>query len=129
MSGDITNRDLADIVKTLLPHLPEVRSIERLGLQPKDVIVFECAAHLPVAAVERIRNDAKSIWPDNRIVVIDQGLKLKVLRERDVATAPNVEQAASMIRQAIRVAAVDGRADGIEEILAVMVEKAKEEDQ
>jgi hypothetical protein len=126
--NNITNEDLAEIVRSLLPHVPEVQKIERVGMQPNDVIVFEIAAHLPVEAINRIKQNAEAIWPGHRVVVIDAGIKLKVLRERDVATSPTVEQAASMIRQAMRVAEADGRPDGIEEILAVMVEKAKQED-
>jgi hypothetical protein len=125
---DISKEALVEIVKSLLPT--EVRDVERVGVQPNDVIIFECAGHMTAATAQRIRQDGERIWPNNRIVVIDQGIKLKVLRERDLRTAPSIEQAAEMIRQAIRFAEQEGqgRADGIEEILDVLVERAKEED-
>lgn len=127
MSGDITSKDLADIVKAILPHLPQVQSIERADVHQRDVIIFECVANMSQAAIQRIYDHAKMFWPDNRVVVIDAGIKLKVLRERDVKVAPGIEDAASMIRQAIRVAEQDSRDDGIEEILTLLVERAKQQ--
>lgn len=122
----LTDQDLAAIAKKLLERMPEVEKVSSVDLQPADVLVVECQAHLPHAVLERIKAMVNNIWPNHRVVVIDQGLKLRVLREREAKTAPTVEEAAAMIRQAIRVAAQDGREDGIEEILEALVAEAKD---
>lgn len=131
MAEEVTKEELAEIVKALLPHIPPVARIERADVQQDDVIVIECQTHLPAAVVHRIADSVKMVWEGHRVIVIDQGMRLKLFREKQQRKGLTVEQAAGMIRDAMRLAAQDSRPDGIEEILEHLVDSAlqeKEED-
>lgn len=124
MADEITKEELAEIVKALLPHIPAVERIERVDARPGDVIVIECASHLPTATMQRITEAVRNVWEGYRVVVIDQGMRLKLFTERKQRKGLTVEQAASMIRDAMRLATADSRPDGIEEILEHLVDAA-----
>jgi hypothetical protein len=62
-----------------LDSLPEVERIEVVRLKPTDVIVFESSRLLSEEAIARMRASVQPIWPDNKIVVCENGLRLKVV--------------------------------------------------
>lgn len=76
--------DLAAVVRKILPKVVEIDEVQRVKVEPRDVVVVECQHHMPPQALVNVREQLQQIWPNNRVVVVDQGLKLKVLRERQV---------------------------------------------
>lgn len=69
-----------------LAALPaELRAIKRAGsvsvasLKPDDVICVESDSNLSMAERKRIAEQVKLIWPNNRVVVWDSGLRMRVL--------------------------------------------------
>ena len=65
--------------------LPEVERISVARLLPTDVLVFEAQDYITPEAAERIREYALIVWPDHKAIVLDRGLRLKVLRAEDAA--------------------------------------------
>ena len=124
---DFLKDELVDVVRSLLPTLPEVQQVVRLHTDPTDVFVMECAVHMTPQTVQRITDNMKAVWPENKCIVIDAGMKLKVLRERDVKVSPIVNEAADQIRIALRVARESGQPDRLEDILEAMINKVQEE--
>lgn len=62
-----------------LISLPEVARISAAPVKPKDVIVIECPGYLSSEAMAHIEQAIRQIWPDNKCVVLDASLKLKVV--------------------------------------------------
>ena len=65
--------------------LPEVERISVARLLPTDVLVFEANEHISLEAVERIKAYVLQVFPNHKAIVLDQGLRLKVLRAEDAA--------------------------------------------
>jgi len=65
----------------LLTALPMVKSIEVASVSPRDVIVIESEKILSQSASENLKAFVKRIWPDNKCVVLCDGLKLRIARE------------------------------------------------
>jgi hypothetical protein len=63
-----------------LMGLPMVARIEVADVGPQDVIVIEAPGHLSETSVKRIKEYAGMIWPDRRVAVLGDGLKMKVLK-------------------------------------------------
>lgn len=73
-----------DLLKSLagVAALPMVKSVEVLRVQPEDTIVITCQAPLSAAAAERLREMWLRAMPSHqRVVVLDGGLDLKVVRK------------------------------------------------
>jgi Ni,Fe-hydrogenase III small subunit len=49
------------------------------SLKPSDVIVVECDGMVTKEMAERIRMAMRDIWPDNRTVVTDSTMHIKVI--------------------------------------------------
>ena len=64
-----------------LVALPAVKEIEVASVRPQDVIVIECDAFINEETAEYIRQRALLVWPDRKIVVLGEGMSVKVLRE------------------------------------------------
>jgi hypothetical protein len=62
-----------------LMALPAATRITRAEVQTGDVIVFECPGYISDEAVARIRKCAETVWPDNRIAVLGDGMRLKIV--------------------------------------------------
>lgn len=62
-----------------LVSLPAVAKISVAQLKPTDVIVFECDGYVSSDVAERIKAMAGQIWPDQKVIVCDKGLRLKVV--------------------------------------------------
>jgi len=62
-----------------LVAMPEITRISRAAVKPTDVIVVETDHALSMEAIRNITSSLQQIWPDQRIVVMSEGLKLKVV--------------------------------------------------
>ncbi len=65
----------------LLAALPAVKEISRVQLAPRDVIVMECDGPIDPETVEQLRAYTQTVWPNHKVVVLGDGLHLRVLRE------------------------------------------------
>lgn len=61
--------------------LPAVASISVAQLKPDDVIVIECDQIASDHSKTYISETMQRIWPGRKVVVLDKGLNLKVVRE------------------------------------------------
>ncbi len=62
----------------------EACAIRVLSLQPGDVVVLEAEGRISEAGYVRLRKSAEAIWPDNRVVIFEDGVHVAGLtRERD----------------------------------------------
>lgn len=58
--------------------LPEVKQIEVARLTPTDVVVVEVQGHLSAEATARMQATLQPLWPENKILVLEDGARLKV---------------------------------------------------
>ena len=63
-----------------LVALPEVTRISVARMGPADVIVVEAPMRLSAAQVEAMTERLTKVWPDRRIVILGQGMTLKVVK-------------------------------------------------
>lgn len=66
-----------------LLDLPEVEKVARVAVKPGDVIVIECPCSVSIATAKRIEDFASKFWPDNKIVVLSDGMTLKIAEGKD----------------------------------------------
>jgi hypothetical protein len=62
-----------------LVALPSVARVQRAAVAPGDVIVFEADEALSDTQIQRIQETGRAVWPDNRIVVVDRGIHLRII--------------------------------------------------
>lgn len=62
-----------------LVSLPAATRITTAPVKPTDVIVIECEGPMSMETAERIKTYIQPIWPGQKIVVLSDGLKLKVV--------------------------------------------------
>lgn len=67
-----------------VPDLPEVASIAVAKVRPSDVIVVESEVKIDHIGKQRLTEVLQSVWPDNKILVVECGLKFKIARHEDV---------------------------------------------
>jgi hypothetical protein len=68
-----------------LAALPDTPTITRHAVKPGDVIVLETDYPMTVEMAERIRTYAEMVWPNNRVAVLGDGLRVKVMTAEDLA--------------------------------------------
>jgi hypothetical protein len=61
-----------------LVSLPMTARISVAAIQPSDVIVIECDEHLSMDAMNRIKALVGTVFPANKAIVFDKGLRLKI---------------------------------------------------
>lgn len=66
-----------------LVSLPEVQRINVARLKPSDVIVVELAERVPMEAVEHIKASLVTIFPGNKVIICDEGTRLRVVDGAD----------------------------------------------
>ncbi len=49
---------------------------QRIDPAPHEVIVCECIEPVPVAGVQHIAEQLRSIWPAHRIVIVQAGIRI-----------------------------------------------------
>jgi hypothetical protein len=67
-----------------LMSLPAATRISVAAIQPSDVIVIECDEYLIGDAMDRIKTLVGRVFPDNKAIVLDKGLRLKIA-EKELA--------------------------------------------
>lgn len=72
---DLSRRQALAAIVTM----PEIARVAKASVRPGDVIVFECDFHISDEAAGRIRAQCADVWPDNKVVVLTAGLRIKVL--------------------------------------------------
>jgi hypothetical protein len=61
-----------------LVSLPATTRISVAAIQPSDVIVIECDERLSMETMNNIKALVGTVWPANKAIVIDKGLRLKI---------------------------------------------------
>lgn len=69
-----------DVLKALLA-IPAVKSIEVANVRLADVIVLEYDGHLSDSMQDRLHQQLKTVWPDNKIVVLDGTARIRIARQ------------------------------------------------
>lgn len=72
-----------DAIQALVA-LPGVARIAAAPVRPTDVIVVESDEHLSCDMAQRIKSTLTDIWPGQKIVVLDRGLRLKIVEGQQV---------------------------------------------
>jgi hypothetical protein len=60
--------------------IPSVKEIAIADVKPNDVIVIETDGPISVEAAANIREAAERIWPDRKIAVLGDGMRLRIAR-------------------------------------------------
>jgi len=60
--------------------LPATASVSVAKVQPKDVIVLEVPGYPTQENLERLQAQLRPLWPHNEIVVLGQGMTIKVVK-------------------------------------------------
>lgn len=63
--------------------MPAVTSIAVAKVQPEDVIVLECEQAMPFQVMEHIKRMAEQVWPGRKVIVLCDGLKMRIARAVD----------------------------------------------
>ncbi|GAF85936.1 unnamed protein product [marine sediment metagenome] len=58
----------------------DIKSIRKVNIKKGDVIVIYADEHIPNIGVARIKGNVKKIFPDNKVVIMDGGLKLSIVK-------------------------------------------------
>lgn len=64
-----------------LVALPAVKSIAVAEVKPNDVIVIESDRPLSLDSCKSIKSYASQAWPDRKILVLQDGLRMRIARE------------------------------------------------
>lgn len=62
-----------------LVALPAATRISSAELKPEDVIVVECPGPISDEAAKNIRDTMLSVWPGRKVVVLSDGIRLKIV--------------------------------------------------
>ena len=57
----------------------KISDAQRIELGPDDVLVLFSERPLPNDAKQRMAEQIKQIWPDNRVLILDNGMHIAVL--------------------------------------------------
>ena len=61
--------------------LPAITAIEVATPQPDEVLVVETPTLLSQDEIERLGQQLQQIWPGRKVVVMEGGMKLRVVRQ------------------------------------------------
>lgn len=78
--------DRRQALKTLIA-LPAVKNIEVARIAPDDVIVVTSDHSVSERDVEYITDAVRRVWPSRRVLVVDKGLSIQVIRSTDAPRA------------------------------------------
>lgn len=62
-----------------LSMIPIITKIPADHLKPEDVIVLECTGPISSDTAERLRERLTGLWPQHKIVVLAEGMKLRIV--------------------------------------------------
>lgn len=63
-----------------LMSLPATATITQATVEPSDSIILECEGHMSSETAERIRKHIEQIWPGRKVVVLCDGLKIRIAK-------------------------------------------------
>ncbi len=55
---------------------PEIVDVRRLRLNPGDVVVVKVQGHLSRMAEQNIKDELKTVVPDNKVLVVEAGVEI-----------------------------------------------------
>lgn len=64
-----------------LLYVPDLEGVRVARLQPKDVILVEIAGKVSLQEAQNMRHQLKEVWPDHEVLVLDDGVRLRIARE------------------------------------------------
>lgn len=67
-----------------LVSLPEVQRVSVASLKPTDVIVVNVSEYISMETADRMRAWLQQVWPDNKIVVLEKGVELRIADGPDI---------------------------------------------
>lgn len=73
------NRREAFLSMLGLPLATTITRVDAQELKPSDVIVLEVPGKISAETVQRIKDYAHHVFPDRQIVVLGDGMKLRVV--------------------------------------------------
>jgi hypothetical protein len=68
----------------VLTGLPAVAAIQAAEVKPEDVIVVECDKELGPEQASIIERQLLSVWPNRRVVVFPQGIRMRIVKASKV---------------------------------------------
>lgn len=71
---------LRSLTAGTLAGIPAVKSVEVLNVKPRDTLVLSFPGALTQDDAERLREAVKQKFPHNEVIVLSEGLDLKVIR-------------------------------------------------
>lgn len=63
-----------------LTALPAAAVVTTVKVEPNDVIVIECDSVMSQATADRIKAHVEQVWPGHKVLVLGDGLKLKIAK-------------------------------------------------
>lgn len=64
-----------------LMSLPATAVITQARVEAEDTIVVECQEYLSNEMAGRIKAAMESVWPGRKVAILDNGMKLKIVRQ------------------------------------------------
>lgn len=64
----------------VLADIPEIAAVEVASLKPGNVIVISAQRRVSSESAGRIYALLKTIWPNNKVIVIEEGITMKVVQ-------------------------------------------------
>ena len=61
----------------------DLKSIRKVNLKKDDVVVLDLKQDIPTEAIQRMKEYLKSIFPDNKAIVLCNGVDLSVVRKKN----------------------------------------------
>lgn len=94
-------RRLRQALAVLLGVIPEHAHVSTIGtLGPDDALVVECVGRLSSNQMQHIEDNLGKLWPGHRIVVLDDSIRLKVLKEeRHKALDPGPRESLDQVNE------------------------------
>jgi hypothetical protein len=83
-----------------------VEHISVASLKPTDVVIVNVSEYISMSTADRMRALLKEIWPDNKVLVLEKGVEIKIADGRGEVTSPmRIHQSTRILRRAVRHAA------------------------
>jgi len=61
-----------------LTELPDTTRVSKSAVKPGDVIVIETDSMMSRVVAERLTQYCHQIWPDNKVAIFSEGLRVKI---------------------------------------------------
>lgn len=69
------------------PKMPEITKAEILEVKPGDIIALSFDQILSDEQLSQIRHQLKVVLPDTRMLILEKGMKIQIVREEDYVTS------------------------------------------